>query len=143
MGRKGAVMPQRFCHHLEEYGVQFVRAEAAYEAFNAMVDRAVSEEDTSELKRALDTALDDWQRETRALRTAFQELHTQGKIVLPRNALSGHRPNSELPGLAKCAQCRHPVPRLQFSEWQIAHNGAVNFRGEELDLKNSDLALVD
>lgn len=136
-------MPQRFCPHLEEYGVQFARAEAAYEAFNAMVDRAVSEENTPQLKRALDTALEDWQRETRALRKSFQELHAQGKIVLPRNALSGQRPNSEAPGLAKCARCRYPMPRLQFSEWQIAHNGAVNFRGEELDLANSELALVD
>jgi len=135
-------MPQRFCHHLEEYGVLFTRAEAAYEAFNAMVDRAVSEEDTAELKRALDKALEDWQRETRTLRTAFQGLHAQGKIVLPRNALSGNRPTSEHPGLSKCAECRHPVPRLEFSEWQIAHNGAVNFRGEELDLDNTELALV-
>ncbi len=133
---------QRFCPHMQDYGELFIRAEAAYRAFNAMVDRAVAEEDTPDLRRALDNALEDWQRETRALREKFRELYEQGRILLPKGALQKHGHGSRHQGHGKCSDCFKPIPRLEYPEWQIAHNGAVNFRGEELDLEQEDLALV-
>jgi len=135
-------VPQRFCQHLEEYGVQFVKTEAAYKAFNALVDRAVAEEDTSDLRRALERALDDWQREVRTLRNMFMELYNAGRILLPKNALNRHHHEPGHMGQARCSDCFRDIPRLVYPEWQLAHNGAVNFRGEELDLDLPDLTVT-
>ncbi len=125
-------MPQKFCTHLDEYRVLFVRAEAAYRAFNAMMDRVVLEPDDANLAQALDTALQDWQLETKTLRSKFVELFKAEKIKLPRGALnSGHHHSSSPRGPARCSECLCEIPRLDFPEWQLAHNGTVNFRGEE------------
>ncbi len=136
-------MPQRFCGHLEEYGVQFVKTERAYAEFNAMVDRAVAEADVPELRAALEKSLDQWQRETGKLRDMFMKLYEAGRILLPKGALSRTRGHgAEGAGQAKCSDCFRELPRLVYPEWQIAHNGAVNFRGEELDLRQADLTLT-
>ncbi len=136
-------MPERFCSHLEEYGVLFIKTEAAYQVFNTMMDRAVSEQDETDLCRSLEKALEDWQQATRALRDRFLELFNSGRILLPKGALAhGNKRGLNLSGHAKCSDCYREIPRLVFPEWQLAHNGAVNFRGEELDLNESDLTVV-
>ncbi len=136
-------MPSRFCSHLEEYGIQFIRTEGAYQAFNTMVDRAVQEKDDQDLRQSLVKAMEDWQRETKALREKFLELYHAGKIQLPNGALAKGNPHgSGATGMAKCRECHQEIPRLEFSEWQLAHNGAVNFRGEELDLDEPELTIA-
>lgn len=135
-------MPQRFCRHMQEYGVLFARAEAAYQAFNTVMDRAVEEEDTPDLRRALEKALEDWQGEIKALREKFQELYAGGRILLPRAALEKHGHLGRNHAGGKCSDCFKPIPRLEYPEWQFAHNGAVNYRGEELDIRRDDLTVV-
>jgi hypothetical protein len=38
------------------------------------------------------------------------------------------------PGSPVCAECRFVVPRLEYPEWKIAHNGVASFKGQELQL---------
>ena len=128
-------MPGQFCQHLEEYGVQYTRTEAAYQAFNAMMDRVLQAEDATTLVESLARALEDWNKESQALRKMFFEMYGSGKILLPeRHFQKGRKPGRGPSGRAKCRECSREIPRLEFKEWQVAYNGAVNFRGEELPL---------
>ncbi|MGD9546825.1 MAG: hypothetical protein AB7V45_04655 [Candidatus Krumholzibacteriia bacterium] len=126
-------MIQRFCPHLEEYGVQFTKTAASYEAFNAHMDRFIEEGRPPELVEVLNQTLEEWRKENRTLRAMFLELYENGRILLPKGALrQARRHDHQVHGKAKCSDCFREVPRLVFGEWQLAHNGMVNFRGREL-----------
>lgn len=127
----------KFCTHLQEYGAAYRRVEASYQALNSLVDRAVAEANAAEMASQLVEAVAVWKREDQALRAKFKELFDAGRILLPkshgRHARHSHA-SGHPRGHAKCSDCYREIPRLEYKEWQIAHNGTVNFRGQELPL---------
>ena len=84
-------MLQGFCSHLEDYGVQFTKTAASYEAFNVLMDRFIGEGCPPELVEVLQRALGEWCRENRTLRTMFLDLYNGGRILLPKGALRSPR----------------------------------------------------
>lgn len=128
---------EKFCPHLQEYGAAYAAAEAAYQALNALVDKALAGAGVPALAPQLTQAVADWKREDEALRTKFKELYDAGRVLLPRGHGRGGRQGhsaGRVRGHAKCSDCFREIPRLEYKEWQIAHNGAVNYRGMELQL---------
>lgn len=128
---------EKFCNHLQEYAAAYGRAETAYQALNTLVDRAVAGGNPAAMASPLTEAVATWRREDSALRDLFRELFDAGRILLPRSharhGRHGH-PTGHPKGHAKCSDCLREIPRLEYKEWQIAHNGTVNFRGQELPL---------
>lgn len=128
---------EKFCVHLQEYSAAYGRVEAAYQALNSLVDKAVAGGGAAEMSSLLGEAIAVWKREDQALRSKFQELFDAGRILLPkshgRHGRHGHAAGHPR-GHAKCSDCFREIPRLEYKEWQIAHNGTVNFRGQELPL---------
>ena len=111
-----------FCEHLEDYGVQYVRVEAAYGALLAQVERVVS-------GRADDTALDllerltlDWRDEVNDLRRRMVEMVRHGRADAPDDDGSAVR----------CCLCGAELPRLEFGDLAVGPEGALALRGQPL-----------
>ncbi len=111
-----------FCEHLDAYGVQYVKTEAAYEQCNNLVAQIQNNGASKGLIDLLQKALQEWKSDNSRLRKEFCALVEEQKIVLP--LLPQTRP--------KCAECGLEVPKLEYKEWKIASNGVAALNGEEL-----------
>lgn len=111
-----------FCEHLDEYGVQYVKTEAAYQQCNHLVARIQEDGGDSGLVELLEEALLEWKRENTQLRADFSLLVKEGHVRLPK--MKKMRP--------RCSQCDFVVPKLEYKEWAIAYNGVAALNGEEL-----------
>ena len=115
-------MSAEFCDHLQQYRAFFLQAEAAYRHCNHLIDRVLSEGQSSELLDALSLAANDWVRENLKLRRQFKELVKAGHIRLPEEPEGG----------PACRECGHPIPRLVFPEWSEGPDGGLLYRGRRL-----------
>jgi hypothetical protein len=112
------------CEHLDDYGVLYVRAEAAYKAMLAQVDvvaAGVADDDTLDL---LERMLRDWREEVESLRRCLVDLVRRGRVVLPEGACA------DVAGT--CDLCGEPLPRLVFPDFTTTDAGAPTYRGTAL-----------
>ncbi len=129
-------MAHQFCDHLDEYGVQYTRTEASYRQCMALVDRILSEGPTFELVGLVNAALQEWAGEDQKLREMLVSEVTQGRVRVPNVIAHGHgrdrrRQARKSHSRPVCSTCRFEVPRLEYPEWKIAHNGEATFRGQD------------
>jgi len=111
-----------FCEHMDTYGVQYTKTEAAYRQCNHLVSRIQEDGGDRALVDLLEVALSQWKADNKKLRTEFCSLVEDGKIALPKKT-HGH---------PHCQECGFAIPKLEYSEWKIAHNGVAALNGEEL-----------
>ena len=124
-------MPTRFCEHLQEYGSLYAEAEEAYRRCNSLVEEILADGPDAEKVEELNGALEAWLQHDQGLRDALVELVTSDKVRIPkkkRNARKRH-------GVSHCTECRFEIPKLMFSEWEIAYNGTVAFQGDEIHVE--------
>lgn len=119
-------MTTGICDHLGDYGVQYVRADAAYRAMLAQLDRvAVGAVDDDSLD-LLERLVKDWQDEVRTLRKRLVALARDGRVTV---AARGEEEAAPAPC---CAECGAVVPRLEFRDFTIAEEGDATYRGQAL-----------
>ena len=121
-------MATDFCHHLDDYAHHWARAEAAYGAMNAAVERIFEGGPQESYVDVMDVALRDWRYEVHHLRERFMEAVKRGLITLPADAGEADAARDG----ACCARCGHAIPRLSWPEWAPDDAGGVTYRGEEL-----------
>ena len=135
-------MAHQFCDHLDEYGAQYAITEASYQQCVSLVDRIMSAGPTFELVGLVTAALQEWNREDQKLREMLVTEVQAGRVRVP--SVVAHRHNRATQRKARqkrsrpiCAACRFKVPRLEYPEWKIAHNGEASFRGLELSVPSA------
>lgn len=140
-------MAHQFCEHLDEYGAQYTLTEASYQQCVHLLDQIMSQGPSADLAGLVTKALHEWVEEDKKLRELLVTEVKAGRVRIPtglvrqsRSFSSGRRRAARKSGHPVCAECRFVVPRLAYSEWKIAYNGAASFRGQEVVL--SDLAAV-
>ncbi|HPF69823.1 MAG TPA: hypothetical protein PLQ13_04055 [Candidatus Krumholzibacteria bacterium] len=118
-------MPVPACEHCEDYGVQFVRAEAAYRALLAQVEAVASGRVDDAALDLLERQLMDWRSEVELLRKRLVEMVRNGRIDLP---------GSERPAATAgtCALCGESLPRLAFPDLGVDAAGALTYQGRAL-----------
>jgi len=121
-----------FCDHLDEYAGLFTRAEAAYQLCINLVDRITAEGPGEELPGLLETALVEWQQESRLLREAFLELVTSAQVTIPPARGGRRRFDRKRTGNPICTACGTRIPRLEYPEWKFGLDGVVWYRGETM-----------
>mgnify|MGYP001827550137 CR=1 FL=1 len=121
---KGRPLSSEFCEHLQQYRTFYVQAEAAYRHCNHLIDRILSEGQTSDLLDSLSLAAHDWTRENMQLRKKFKALVKSGHIVLPEAK----------DGAPACAECGEAIQRLVFPEWSPGPDGGMLYRGKRLQI---------
>lgn len=119
-------MPLEFCDHLDDYGVRYVRAEAAYRALLAQVERVAAGARDDDALDLLERMLHDWQDEVKVLRKRLVALVKAGQVELP--AAGQHEGPS---GPVCCVDCGAEVPRLVFNDFRVEADRAT-FRGRAL-----------
>ena len=119
-------MPMEFCEHLDDYGVRYVRADAAYRALLAQVERVAAGAADDDALDLLERMLHDWQDEVKVLRKKLVVLVKEGQVELPE-ADENEAPS----GGACCADCGAAVPRLVFNDFRVDADRAT-FRGSAL-----------
>lgn len=115
-------MDLNLCTHLDEYGVLYVKAEAAYNQCLNLLDRVLADGPGDGLLDLLSEAVATWKNETIELRETFADLVEDGVVGLPQK-------NIKAP---TCLQCQCRIPRLEFPEWTMAANGVTMYRGNDL-----------
>ncbi len=131
-------MAHEFCDHLDEYGAQYTRTEASYRHCVDLVERIMSDGPNLELIGLVTAALQQWAEEDQALRAMLVAEVRQGRVLVPTKVAhhGGNRSEKRMARRKKsapiCTECHFQVPRLEYPEWQIAHNGQASFRGQEL-----------
>lgn len=122
-------MPQSFCQHLQDYADLYQRAEEAYRACNDGLDQVLGDgPDRAGLDR-LTAALEAWLERDRLLREGLVELVRDGRVRIPKKKAGRSRSRKSVP---ICAECGFRIPRLEMSEWRVAANGEVAYRGHDL-----------
>jgi len=111
-----------FCEHLDIYSVQYIKTEAAYHQCNNLVLRIQDEGGNQALFDLLKKALAEWKTDNSKLRSDFCELVENGEITLP--IMPQQQP--------RCSDCGFQVPKLEYKEWVVAHNGVAELNGQEL-----------
>lgn len=133
-------MTVEFCGHLEDYGEQYVVAEAAYRQMLGLLDVVVKEgcDDRSRVDD-LEDAVEEWEREVGYLRDLFLIYVRRGDIGLPlsrdedddepdvRGETASGRSLADLRDPV-CTVCGNVVPKLRWSEWQVGDDRA-SYRG--------------
>ncbi len=119
-------MPMDFCEHLDDYGVRYVRAEAAYRALLAQVERVAAGAADDDALDLLERMLHDWQDEVKVLRKRLVALVKAGQVELPEAEA-----DAAPVGPACCADCGAVVPRLVFNDFRVEADSAT-FRGHAL-----------
>jgi len=126
-------MAQEFCEHLDEYGVLFGRAQASYENCLHLVDKIIEDMDQPELRRTLESALDEWVGETRRMQESFVDLVNNGSIdVVVQPELPPGNQNAD--PIPLCCDCNFRIPRLHFPEFDLIDEDKPKYRGRELPL---------
>jgi hypothetical protein len=127
-------MPREFCEHLDHYGANWIRAEAAYGALTAAIDRVIDQGPSDDHLDLLEVAVGEWQYEVNTLRERFLALVRQGAVDLPAPAPEAPDAEESDPdqGEPVCSTCGSLLPRLTWPEWNV--QGAVHptFRGGRL-----------
>jgi hypothetical protein len=111
-----------FCEHLDAYGAQYTKTEAAYHQCNHLVRKIQDEGGNDGLVGLLEQALTEWKSDNEKLRAEFCSLVGGGEIILPAKVRKHPR----------CSECGFEVPKLEYKEWSIACNGVAELNGEEL-----------
>ena len=119
-------MPMEFCEHLDDYGVRYVRAEAAYRALLAQIERVAAGAADDDALDLLERMVHDWQDEVKILRKKLVVLVKEGQVELP-DVEEAAAPS----GPACCADCGAQVPRLVFNDFRVEADNAT-FRGRAL-----------
>ncbi len=134
-------MAQYFCDHLDEYGAQYTLTEASYRQCVHLLDQIMSDGPSTDLIGLVTKGLQEWAEEDQKLREMLVDEVRVGRIriprgLLPRNDTLGpsRRRRAKKKGFPICAECRRVVPRLQYPEWTIAHNGEATFRGQMFEI---------
>lgn len=132
-------MAHLFCEHLDEYGVQYTRTEASYRQCVNLLERLLAGGPSPELVPLVTSAVEEWSYEDRKLREMLVDAVRDGRVLVPSGIVLREgaaairlRRRAKKTGHPICVDCRFVVPRLEYSEWQFAHNGQVSFRGREL-----------
>jgi len=110
------------CIHLAEYRDCLDEAESAYAEVVAGVDRYRQGREIAATKAALAVAVERWLQTCGKLRALLVRLVAEGAVVLPRRKA----------GLPRCARCRCAIHRLEFPEWNLREDGAVQFRDADI-----------
>jgi hypothetical protein len=140
-----------FCAHLEDYGDQYVIAEAAYRQMLGLLDVVLKEERADRRNvEHLEDAVEEWEREVRYLRDLFLIYVRRGDIELPRSPDADDEPappasrengsSGDDQGDSVCTVCGAPVPRLRWQEWRVDADRA-SYRGAPfLDVREPEPA---
>ena len=119
-------MLMEFCEHLDDYGVRYVRADAAYRALLAQIERVAAGAADDDALDLLERMLHDWQDEVKVLRKKLVVLVKEGQVELPEV-----EEDEASSGPACCADCGAQVPRLVFNDFRVEADSAT-FRGRAL-----------
>jgi len=123
-------MPE-LCEHLSAYGDAYRRTTANYQVCLDLMDRILNRDPNPSLPGSLERSLNEWEMENRRLRELFVSQVHKGRILLPR--VDGELLPPGAGGAdSVCAVCAAPVPRVAFTEWTFAEDGAVWYRGQEI-----------
>lgn len=138
-------MAHQFCDHLDEYGAQFTRTEASYHQCMNLLERIMEVGPSRDMVDLVTRALAEWSTEVEKLREMLVEAVREGRVRVPsgivHRAGGAHRSGvlaikrrrvARNSGHPVCTECRFAVPRLEYPDWQFAHNGSPSFRGVEL-----------
>jgi hypothetical protein len=134
-------MAHPFCEHLDQYGVQYTRTEASYRQCVNLLERLMNGGPSPELVPLVTSALQEWSYEDQKLREMLVNEVRDGRVLVPSGIVPREgaaairlRRRAKKSSHPVCATCRFAVPRLEYPEWQFAHNGQVSFRGQDLVL---------
>ena len=120
-------MPREFCEHLDQYGTNWVRAEAAYRALTAAIDRVIDRGPSDDHLDLLEVAVGEWQYEVQALRERFLALVRRGAVELPPSGAGDADPAEPV-----CSICGSRLPRLTWPEWNVHGTAPATYRGADL-----------
>ena len=121
-------MADRFCEHLQDYGAQYSKAEAAYRHCNGLVESILAGEVDSEQVEQLAMAVEEWMASDRSLRESIVDLAHLGRVKVPRKKPHATKRH----GTIRCSECGFKIIKLKYSEWAISANGLAHFQGKEL-----------
>lgn len=132
-------MEHQFCAHLDQYGGQYARTEASYRQCVSLLDRLMSGGPDRAPVSLVTAALREWSAEDEKLRAMLVSEVQAGRVLVPSGIVGRldasaayRRRRAKQNSHPICAVCRFVIPRLEYPEWNLAHNGEVAFRGQEL-----------
>ncbi len=120
-------MPNDFCDHLGDYEAQFVKAKAAYGQMLECLEGVMRDGRRDENVELLEDAVEEWEREVGYLRDLFLIYVRRGTIGLPVSRDDDDEGATD-PRDPVCTVCGEVVPKLRWTEWEVAGQGAA-FRG--------------
>jgi hypothetical protein len=118
-------MTQEFCQHLDKYSQLYRGADEAYRTCVELMDEIMAGSEDTTLVSQLASSLNNWEKQTRNLRSTFVSLKDRGHVLLPREGQNAN---------PVCGHCGYEVPRLEFPEFEFTEEGMVTFRGEQLEI---------